>query len=412
MPYQNFPYTNFHEANQDYILKKFKQVLDEWDITSHTWEETKEYIMNFFKNLDLTEEVNNKIQEMLDDGTIAEMLGDEVVEMLLGRLEKVLNVYDRNYIFIGDSYAGFGWVESMVSALRATKYVKKYADGSGFSIDGNDWTTLLNSIPDDGTVNYIICGGGYNEQWSSLDEIQAGVASFVNVAKRKFPNAIIFYGFMAWSGTATNYRTLRATIGRMEQACGVYGIQFVKDLYLVLHDLTHLQADNIHPVPQWSQVQGQIFASSVMGGSSSFSYSIEAIEPTWINGWSVNGDTNIYVCADASGAYFTNTFFLSLANTGGIAVLLDGTNPITLANMPRGIINGTAVTVTAVPCVIQVQKESKYYEAFACIRIFAGQLQFIGCKLKPESEGTGYLNETITAIQLPPFQLIVPPDVL
>lgn len=74
------PYTNFHELNQDWFLSEFNKVLKEWSEMkknftniSEAFENLKTYVQDYFKNLDVQEEINKKLDEMYKDGTLDEL---------------------------------------------------------------------------------------------------------------------------------------------------------------------------------------------------------------------------------------------------------------------------------------------------------------------------------------------------
>ena len=62
------PVEGLHEFNLDWFLNKFRELLDEWEVTKAAWLALKEYVENFFDNLDVQEEINNKLDEMLAAG--------------------------------------------------------------------------------------------------------------------------------------------------------------------------------------------------------------------------------------------------------------------------------------------------------------------------------------------------------
>lgn len=71
------PYTNFHELNQDWFLSEFNKVLDQWkamqknfDNLQDAFNDLKNYVQNYFKNLDVQEEINKKLDQMSKDGTL------------------------------------------------------------------------------------------------------------------------------------------------------------------------------------------------------------------------------------------------------------------------------------------------------------------------------------------------------
>lgn len=62
---------NYNPANVDWLICRIKEALKEWDVTQHEWEETKEYLKNFFTNLDLQEEVNNWLDNALENDELS-----------------------------------------------------------------------------------------------------------------------------------------------------------------------------------------------------------------------------------------------------------------------------------------------------------------------------------------------------
>lgn len=71
------PYTNFHELNQDWFLTEFNKVLEQWkamqknfDNLQDAFNDLKSYVQDYFKNLDVQDEINNKLDQMNEDGTL------------------------------------------------------------------------------------------------------------------------------------------------------------------------------------------------------------------------------------------------------------------------------------------------------------------------------------------------------
>lgn len=71
------PYTNFHELNQDWFLDEFNKLVSQWqamqkkfDNLQDAFNDLKNYIQDYFKNLDVQEEINKKLDQMREDGTL------------------------------------------------------------------------------------------------------------------------------------------------------------------------------------------------------------------------------------------------------------------------------------------------------------------------------------------------------
>lgn len=83
--FRQFPYSNFHDMNMDEIIKIVKNMLEEWAQYYTTWDNWKEqvttewsemqaFINNYFDNLDVQDEINNKINAMVSSGEFSEIV--------------------------------------------------------------------------------------------------------------------------------------------------------------------------------------------------------------------------------------------------------------------------------------------------------------------------------------------------
>lgn len=75
-----YPYTNFNEYNLDWCVGRIRDLTKEWAETHQEWEDTKtewesykNYIDNYFSNLDLSQEVSDKIDQMAEDGYFVDL---------------------------------------------------------------------------------------------------------------------------------------------------------------------------------------------------------------------------------------------------------------------------------------------------------------------------------------------------
>lgn len=73
---QNFPFIEQDfDALTDYqLICKVVEYLNKVIDTTNTISEQVEYIVNWFNNLDVEEEVENVLKQMIEDGTIYQML--------------------------------------------------------------------------------------------------------------------------------------------------------------------------------------------------------------------------------------------------------------------------------------------------------------------------------------------------
>ena len=109
--FRNFPYSNFHEMNMDEIIKIIKNMLEEWatyhaewdqwmadleaswteyqdDVNAQwvayqntmntAWQNMQNFINNYFDNLDVQEEINNKIVSMIQTGEFGHLVNEYI----------------------------------------------------------------------------------------------------------------------------------------------------------------------------------------------------------------------------------------------------------------------------------------------------------------------------------------------
>ena len=105
--FNKYPYTDFHEMNLDWIIERVKKLtedwaatLEEWNSTEDQWQQLYDYVHDYFDNLDVQQEINNKINAMIADGTFVTIttpvIEAKVVSMMPGTVAAQ----------IGDTVAG------------------------------------------------------------------------------------------------------------------------------------------------------------------------------------------------------------------------------------------------------------------------------------------------------------------
>ena len=77
-----YPYTDMHEMNLDWILLKVKEMIEEWDTTKNAWNELHEFVDTYFENLDVQQEINNKLDEMAAGGELADLMNPYIDQQL------------------------------------------------------------------------------------------------------------------------------------------------------------------------------------------------------------------------------------------------------------------------------------------------------------------------------------------
>lgn len=84
--FQQFPYSNFHEMNLDQLIKIMREMQDEWAETKTEWASYKDFIDNYFANLDLDEETEKALQHLISigalDSVIDPVIADTITEWM------------------------------------------------------------------------------------------------------------------------------------------------------------------------------------------------------------------------------------------------------------------------------------------------------------------------------------------
>lgn len=80
------PYSNFHELNQDWFLNEFNKLVAQWkemqknfDNLQDAFNDLKSYVQDYFKNLDVQDEINNKLDSMIADGTLLTIISPTII---------------------------------------------------------------------------------------------------------------------------------------------------------------------------------------------------------------------------------------------------------------------------------------------------------------------------------------------
>ena len=72
--FQQFPYSNFHEMNLDQIIKIMREMQDEWENTKTEWASYKDFIDNYFANLNLDAETEKALKNLLAAGELNDVI--------------------------------------------------------------------------------------------------------------------------------------------------------------------------------------------------------------------------------------------------------------------------------------------------------------------------------------------------
>ena len=89
MAFHEYPYTDFHEMNLDWVIKKVKELAAAWAQVQQDWTDEQaafanlqSWIENYFNNLNVQTEINVKLDAMVAAGTMSELIAPFVASGL------------------------------------------------------------------------------------------------------------------------------------------------------------------------------------------------------------------------------------------------------------------------------------------------------------------------------------------
>ena len=89
MAFHEYPYTDFHEMNLDWVIKKVKELATAWAQVQQDWTDEQaafanlqSWIENYFNNLNVQTEINVKLDAMVEAGTMSELIAPFVASGL------------------------------------------------------------------------------------------------------------------------------------------------------------------------------------------------------------------------------------------------------------------------------------------------------------------------------------------
>lgn len=252
------PYTNFHELNQDWFLQEFNKIIAQWkamqknfDNLQDAFNDLKSYVQDYFKNLDVQEEINNKLDSLVANGYFDTFLNDYFK-----------NLKKRVFILIGDSYGENpyeykgGWTTPFKSFSGLTEGVDCFTNcvgGTGFVKTGNTGKTFLDLLKDinistvnpEDVTDILVCGG-CNDVDTIYNDLNTAILSFRNYCKQHFVNANINISMIGIFKASGRRKLLLSTVLRSYQLAVNYGMRYI-DSTCCLHRYDFIGEDGIHP---------------------------------------------------------------------------------------------------------------------------------------------------------------------
>lgn len=94
MGFYNFPHTRNYDSDLGFLIEKYKEISTENKNLSETVSELKNMVENYFSDLNVQTEINNKIDAMVRSGELAEILNVQLLENINERVDNLNNELD------------------------------------------------------------------------------------------------------------------------------------------------------------------------------------------------------------------------------------------------------------------------------------------------------------------------------
>lgn len=282
--FDNFPYTNFHEINLDWIMQKLGLLNQSADDAKASAEQSKASAET------AADQANNA-------GASAAAASQSAAAAAQSAAEAAsIAQTGRRYIFIGDSYAD-GWDPETESTIKSwVGYIKdylgvsgntayeKHAGGAGFTVAGQTGytfagllTQLAPDVTDPATITDIIVLGGYNDR-NNYNTIVDAVAGFKDTAKNLFPRAIVRIG---WVGRNVSTTKTSLEVNNLYRAMVKYTnseVAYLTGVEYAARAVDQFFNDGIHPNTAGQVSIAQALYHCLTGGASDAYGSLAGLE--------------------------------------------------------------------------------------------------------------------------------------
>lgn len=337
------------------IIKSVNVSGEQVETLTNAFNNLQDYVNNYFNNLDVQEEINKKLDEMVQDGTLAQIINEQIFNELNNKVQentnnilenttqinKILNIKNKPFdmnkvIFIGDSYASRdnNWVNPLISklGLQSNEYYIGALGSTGFvhQNNGKNFLSLLQDVvatipTESNNISHIIVCGGANDSLDDYSAILEKITEFSNYVNTNLPNAKLYVGEIGWTSDSTKIIDYSKVVDAYTKCNENNNCYYLNNVQYTLHNYTLLESDKVHPTNAGCQELANNIHSALMTGSCNILYTQ--------NKHTINigsGSFNVYECLNNNMcSVYSNVRNLLLGLTFD-SILANGVNFLTL----------------------------------------------------------------------------------
>ena len=286
--FNNYTYTDQHELNLDWILKKIKELSAEYAEFKAINTITFSGLWNISKNYTKWTVVTNENDGYLSIKEVPAGI-DIYNEDYWVKIYQLPDTSKRTFILIGDSLGygvvgsgyprGTGWMEGFRNAYGADRVIyqehpESYVGVAGFC-STLPFIDLLKSIESDYSfihedITDIVVLGGSNDLGvaASYSDLDAAVKEFCEYARLKFPSARIAIGCLY-------RRILDATLAGIDygyETCKKYGAEYIHDTQALCCLPSYYSPDGTHITAVGYDFYQPYINQAILTGHCNFSF--------------------------------------------------------------------------------------------------------------------------------------------
>lgn len=253
--------------------------------------ELKNYVDTYFDNLDVQDEIDNKLDDMVEAGTFDTIINQEI----FGEINERLDLLDhRKYVLVGDSYLGgydgsttvhsWGYYFKSLNGISDSDCYIWYESGAGFVREGADHNynfkkliqAKLATISNADEITDFVIAGGVNDNSYDPSTITTAMSTCLEYVKTNFPNARIYVGCIGNKSKSSDVSARQAIAVRVldvYKKCINYGAKYLTNIEMIAHDWSNYGTDGVHMLETAYQKIGGALMNAM---DSAYSYYVGA----------------------------------------------------------------------------------------------------------------------------------------